>query len=150
MPIRNGLGLLLLCLAAVSCGPSSAIDAEVTTLGTIEVSARLLEVPARFPSNDLYNYAYVMKYRVEAVHRGHVYAKEILVAHYNPSKPRSRAQDEFSGRVGGHLQRFRAGDVHRMALQAPLDEFWMGGVVDKYFDQKGVRYWAIWTNLEAN
>ena len=31
-------------------------------------------------------------------------------------------------------------------LNAPLDQFWMGGIIDKYFEQKGVRYWAVWTN----
>jgi len=36
--------------------------------------------------------------------------------------------DDASGKVGGHLDAFRAGDVHRMALDAPLDQFWMGGV----------------------
>ncbi len=148
MRIYAASGLLVTCLIA-SCGRPPAVDREVTTLGTAEVSAKLVEIPAPFPPNDLYNYAYVLKYRVEAVHRGKVEGSEILVAHYNPLKPRSKAQDEFSGRVGGHLERFRAGDVHRMALNAPLDEFWMGGVIDKYFGRKGVRYWAVWTNLEA-
>ncbi len=141
--------LLPVWLLAISCGSPSAVDKEVTTLGTAEVSARLLDLPSPFPPNDLYNYAYVMKYRILAVHRGKVEGDEIFVAHYNPLKPRSRAQDEFSGQVGGKLTRFRAGDTHRMALQAPLDQFWMGGVVDKYFGQKGPRYWAVWTNPEA-
>jgi hypothetical protein len=124
------------------------VDREVTTLGTTEVSAQLLEIPGPFPANDLYNYAYVLKYRVVSVHRGQLGDKEILVAHYNPLKARSKAQDEFSGRLGGHLQRFRAGDIHRMALQAPLDQYWMGGVIDKYHKETGTRYWAVWTNLE--
>jgi hypothetical protein len=143
-------GLAVLCLAAVSCGSKPVtVDKEVTTLGTAEVSAQLLDIPSPFPPNDLYNYAYVMKYRVTAVHRGKVEGSEIFVAHYNPLKPRAGAQDEFSGRVGGHVERFRAGETHRMALEAPLDQFWMGGVIDKYFTQKGVRYWAVWTNPEA-
>ena len=60
-------------------------------------------------------------------------AGEILVAHYNPLKPRDQAQDDVSGKVGGHVTSFRAGDVHRMALESPVDQFWMGGIVDKYF-----------------
>lgn len=147
------LGLsLVLALTACSCGKrgNSGIDEQVTTLGSIEVTAKLVEIPGPFPPNDLYNYAYVLKYKVLAVHRGKVSGDEILVAHYNPLKPRASAQDEFSGKVGGHLERFRAGDVHRMALEAPLDNFWMGGVVDKYFEQKGVRYWAVWTNLQTD
>ena len=38
-----------------------------------------------------------------------------------------------------------ADDIHRIALEAPLDQQWMGGIVDKYFNNKGTRYWAIWT-----
>jgi len=138
-------------MGLVSCAskPAVTVDREVTTLGTAEVSAKLLEIPSQFPPNDLYNYAYVLKYRVLAVHRGKIEGDVIFVAHYNPLKPRQSVQDEFSGKVGGHLERFRAGDTHRMALEAPLDQFWMGGVIDKYFSQKGVRYWARWTNLEA-
>ena len=146
-PFRSGL--VTLCLLAVSCGSPPALDREVTTLGTTEVSAQLLEIPGTFPANDLYNYAYVMRYRIVSVHRRQVEGTEILVAHYNPLKARIKAQDEFSGRLGGHLQRFRAGDVHRMALMSPLDQYWMGGVIDKYHKQKGQRYWAVWTNLET-
>jgi hypothetical protein len=149
MRLLSRSGLVTLCLLAVSCGSPPAVDREVTALGTTEVSAQLLAIPGPFPANDLYNYAYVMKYRVVSVHRGQVEGAEILVAHYNPLKSRTKAQDEFSGRVGGHLQRFRAGDVHRMALQAPLDQYWMGGVIDKYHKEKGQRYWAVWTNLET-
>lgn len=142
-------GLLALCLFTVACGPPPAMDREVTTLGSAEVSAQLLEIPGPFPANDLYNYAYILKYRVISVHRGQVEGPEIFVAHYNPLKPRPKAADEFSGQLGGHLQRFRAGEVHRMALQAPLDQYWMGGVIDKYHREKSQRYWAVWTNLET-
>jgi len=137
---------------AVSCArhADAGIDHEVATLGTVEVTAKLLEIQGPFPPNDLYNYAFVMKYKVLAVHRGKVAGDQILVAHYNPLKPRATAQDEFSGKVGGRLSAFRAGDVHRMALEEPLDNFWMGGVVDKYFNEKGVRYWAVWTNLRTD
>jgi len=107
----------------------------------------VVEIPGPFPPNDLYDYAYVLKYRVLKVHRGKVDGDEILVAHYNPLKPRSSAQDQFSGRIGGGLVRFRAGDKHRMALEAPVDQHYLGGIIDKYFEQNGVRYWAVWTNL---
>lgn len=143
--------LSLLCLAALaSCGRrgASGVDKEVTTLGSVEVTARLTEIPGTFPPNDLYNYAYVFRYQVLEVHRGKLPQTEIFVAHYNPLKPRAAVQDDLSGRVGGNLDAFRAGDVHRMALEAPLDQFWMGGVIDHYFDKPGVRYWAVWSNLE--
>jgi hypothetical protein len=145
---RRLAGTLLLALAAVSCGSKgpTGIDKEVTTMGTAEVTAQLLEIPDQFPPNDLYNYAFVMKYRVLQVHRGTIPTKEIFVAHYNPLKPRATVADDLSGKIGGHLDAFRAGDVHRMALQSPVDQFWMGGIIDKYFSQPGVRYWAVWTN----
>ncbi|HTM47334.1 MAG TPA: hypothetical protein VL285_01555 [Bryobacteraceae bacterium] len=140
--------LAVLFLLVVSCARkgNDGIDTEVTTLGDTEVTAQLVEIPGPFPANDLYNYAYVLKYHVLQTHRGKVQGDEILVAQYNPLKPRSGAQDELSGKVGGKLETFRAGDIHRMALASPVDQFWMGGIVDKYFETKGVRYWAIWTN----
>jgi hypothetical protein len=143
--------LLAAGLLASSCSPKaqSAVDREVTTLGTTEVSARLVEIPGPFPANDLYDYAYVFRYRVLQVHRGKLEGNDILVAQYNPLKPRASVQDDASGKVGGNLRSFRAGDVHRMALAAPLDQYWMGGIVDKYFNQSGIRYWAVWTNLES-
>lgn len=146
---RVALAVLVAMLAGCSNRPANELDAQVTTLGTAEVTAQLVEIPGPFPSNDLYNYAYVFKYRVLKTHRGNVPTGEILVAHYNPLKPREQAQDDVSGKVGGHLTSFRAGDIHRMALESPLDHFWMGGVVDKYFGAAGARYWAIWTNPGA-
>ena len=138
------LGITVSCKNKADAGA----DSFVTTLGSAEVTAQLLPIPGEFPPNDLYNYAYVLKYRVLLAHRGQIQqGEEILVAHYNPLKPRSSAQDEISGKVGGNLERFKAGDVHRMALEAPLDQHWMGGVIDKYFEQKAPRYWAVWTNL---
>ena len=128
---RAQAGVALLALLTFSCGnrqPAVEVDKEVTTLGTTEVTAQLVEIPGKFPPNDLYDYAYVLKYRVLKVHRGQVAGDEILVGQYNPLKPRATVQDDASGKVGGHLDAFRAGDVHRMALDAPLDQFWMGGV----------------------
>jgi hypothetical protein len=144
--LRLAVAFILLALLS-SCGRSrAAADKEVTTLGTTEVTAKLLEIPSPFPPNDLYNYGYVMKYRVLEVHRGKVDGDEIFITHYNPLKPRASVQDEFSKQVGGHLDAFRAGDEHRMALENPVDDYWMGGIIDKYQNSKGVRYWAVWTN----
>ena len=143
--------IALLVLGLTGCGgrPANEVDKEVTTFGTAEVTAQLTEIPGPFPSNDLYNYVYVFKYRVLSVHRGTIPAGDILVGQYNPLKARRQAQDDVSGKVGGHVETFRAGDVHRIALEVPLDQFWMGGVVDKYFNEKGTRYWAVWTNPGA-
>lgn len=149
--VRLAVAVVIIALALPGCRkhPADEIDADVTTLGTAEVTAELMEIPGPFPSNDLYNYAYILKYRVLKVHRGSVPSGEILVGHYNPLKPRAEAQDDISGKVGGHVRAFRAGDVHRMALDSPIDRHWMGGIIDKYFSMSGTRYWAIWTNPGA-
>jgi hypothetical protein len=104
-----------------------------------------VEVRGTFPHNKLYDYAYVMKYRVIEVHRGNVEGKEIYVGHYNPLKPRATVADKFVKDVGGNVDGFRAGDVHRMALDEPLGELFMGGIIDKHIKEPGVRYWATWT-----
>jgi hypothetical protein len=124
-----------------------AAPSQVSTAGTDEVTAKLVEIQGVFPPNKLYDYVYVLKYRVLATHRGKVEGGEIFVGHYNPLKPRSAAQDKFSGKIGGTVERFQVGDVHRMALEAPLDSAMpMVGLIDKYVKEPGIRYWAIWTD----
>ena len=134
--------------AGVACEKKQnlQIDPELASLGSAEITGQIVEIPGEFPANDFYNYAYVFKYRVLKVHRGQVNGSEIFVAHYNPLKPRVTVADEFSGKIGGKVERFRAGEIHRMAIDEPLDKHWMGGIIDKYFENKGTRYWAVWTN----
>jgi len=146
----------LLSLVAVSCSTSSSdprrqgVDQEVTMRGTIEVTARLSEIPdGAIFKRDLYNYATVLKYEVIRVHRGDLVAGQtVYVGHYNPFLPRGEAADRRVREVGGNLRDFRAGDVHRMALEASIDDHYMGGIVNKYFGQMtDPIYWAVWTNL---
>jgi hypothetical protein len=80
-------------------------------------------------------------------HRGKVEGQTIYVGHYNPFKPRTEAADRIVKGIGGDLKEFRGGQVHRMALEVPIDDHYMGGIVNKYFDQKpDPIYWAVWTN----
>lgn len=139
---------LLSCGKKESAGPLPPAASPVGTLGTTEVTARLVEIPGAFPPNKLYDYVYVLKYQVLRTHRGKVDGDLILVGHYNPLKPRSGARDKFSGEVGGTVERFQVGEVHRMALAAPLDqEMPMVGLIDKYAkENRSTRYWAIWTD----
>ena len=127
---------------------SSSADAQVTTLGSIEVTARLVEVPAgAISKRDLYDYATILKYEVIAIHRGQTHASTIYVGQYNPFKPRDQAADRRVKGIGGTAKSFTAGQVHRMALEVPLDDHFMGGIVNKYFGkQTGPLYWAVWTN----
>jgi hypothetical protein len=147
--------LIVASLGCVSCSgrsgrpPHAGRDAEVTKRGRIEVTARLVEVPdGAIFQRDLYDYATVLKYQVVEVHRGRLDGATIYVGHYNPFKPRSQAADRRVPEIGGDLKSFRAGQVHRMALEAPIDDHFMGGIVNKYFGKEtGPIYWAVWTNL---
>ena len=143
--------LSALALLAVSCGgqPKSGEDAQVKTLGSVEVTARLLEVPegAVF-HRELYDYATILKYEIVAVQRGPVAKGAVIyVGHYDPWKPRAEAADQRAKNIGGNSRQFRAGQLYRLALAVPMDDFFMGGIVDKYFGQHaGPSYWALWTN----
>src|SRR5262245_39918428 len=85
-----GATCLLLALLHMSWAGEArtGIDNELSTFGQAELTARLIEIPGQLPPNDLYNYAYVVKYQVLEVHRVNVDTKEIFVGHYNPLKPR--------------------------------------------------------------
>jgi hypothetical protein len=148
--------LLALGLCCGSCGRESdaadptLVDPQLASHGTIEVTAELIEIPpGAIFKRDLYDYATILKYRVLRVHRGEVDGETIYVGHYNPWKPRAEASDQRVRVVGGNLRRFEAGQRHRMALEAPIDDHFMGGIVNKYFGQTtNTLYWAVWTNLE--
>jgi hypothetical protein len=147
--------LVLSCLTGLSCArkptaPAGATpDPELAKKGSIEVTAKLVEIPeGAIFKPELYNYATVLKYQMVQVHRGKVEGDTIYVGHYNPFKPRAEAADSHVPEVGGNLKSFRAGQVHRMALEEPIDDYYMGGIVNKYFGQQtGPIYWAVWTNL---
>jgi len=127
----------------------SASAGRVRTTGRFEITARLVELPGKFLANDgLYNYAFVLKYHVLQVHRSEGQVEStVYVAHYNPRKTRARVADEFYPDLGGDLERFRAGDSHRLALELPWDEHYIGPLVDRYHKVNGKRiYWAIWSN----
>src|SRR5687768_2464665 len=95
----------VMVLASCRKQPVVSLDKELTSLGSAEVTAELLEIPGVFPPNDLYDYSYILKYRVLRVHRGNLTTPELLVGHYNPLKPRSTVADEQSGKIGGRVQR---------------------------------------------
>jgi hypothetical protein len=145
---REALGFLTL-MAAVACSRqgTDGSGGRVTTAGTIEVTARLVEIRGDLPDIPLYDYAFVFKYEVLKTSRGGPLPKFIYVAQYLPLKPRNGVADERSGPVGGDLEFFRAGDIHRLALDFPAEDHYMGGLINRYFDA-GVKeiYWAEWTN----
>jgi hypothetical protein len=154
---RTKLGSLLLAvgLAASGCTPTRdgaagpGSNPGLATRGSIEVTARLVEIPEKaIFERELYNYATVLKYEVLEVHRGKVKGQTIYVGHYNPFKPRSQAADRWVPEVGGNLRSFRAGQVHRMALEASMVEHFSGGILNKYSgEDTDPIYWAVWTDL---
>lgn len=154
LAILRNVALFQLALMLTSCdrpagSTTSGEDSQVRSLGQVEVTARLLEVPeGAIFQRDLYDYATILKYEVVTVHRGAVEKGAILyVGHYDPWKARAEAADARAKGIGGSLRQFRAGDLHRMALETPMDDHFMGGIVDKYFGQHtGPAYWAVWTN----
>jgi hypothetical protein len=140
-----GLLVIVLCFG---CGPepTDGADPQVTTVGSIEVTAKLVDVAGEFPPNDLYDYAYVLKYEVLEAHRGEA-PKTLYVGQYNPLKLRSEAADIRSGEIGGTATTFRVGDIQRMALEVPIDDYCMAGIINKYAEQtQEPIYWAVWTN----
>ena len=146
--LSAGLVLLTSCGVKPVGGEHGESDTHVSTNGTVEVTARLVEIPkgALF-TRDLYDYATVLKYEVLAVHRGEVDGDTLYVGHYNPWKPRSEAADKRAPDVGGNVRQFRTGQLHHLALEVPIEDHFMGGIVNKYFGKTtNAIYWAVWTN----
>ena len=142
-----------LMAAACACAPrrerAASPGSELGNRGSIEVTARLVEIPEKsIFQRELYNYATVLKYQVLEVHRGRVRGPTIYVGHYNPFKPRSEAADRRVPDVGGHLKSFRAGQVHRMAMEDSMLDRFSGGILNLYSrEDTDPIYWAVWTDL---
>jgi len=142
-----GFVLISLCASCAKKAETAVADPNVTTRGSIEVTARLEEIRGDLIDDPMYDYAHVMKYKVVQVHRGKVDKDAIYVGHYNPAEPRSSVADARVQEIGGNVKQFRVGDVHRMALEVPIDDHYMGGIINKYFGEVNEPvYWAIWTN----
>jgi hypothetical protein len=147
---RTVVGSLLLAVGLMAAACASRVpDSELARRGSIEVTARLVEIPeGAIFQRALYNYATVLKYEVLEVHRGKVKGQTIYVGHYNPFKPRSEAADRRVQDVGGNLKSFRAGEVHRMALEESMLDHFTGGILNKYSEEDtDPIYWAVWTDL---
>ncbi len=129
--------VLFLCASTSQAGEPAG-----TPVSTIEVTARLVKIPGKFPSDDLYDYAYVMQYRVEG---GAMDKQTILVAHYKPRRTRNEINDGMKKIVSGSLKRFDVGALHRMTLTPNMRKVWKGAVVDEFFDsdRKSKRYFCL-------
>jgi hypothetical protein len=134
--------LLLRSLALLALAALAAPAAAAAEPASITVTAKLVEIPTQFPPDDLYDYAYVMRYEVTG---GPMDKQSILVAHYKPRQPRAKIKDKMKPYVRGKVRSFSAGDVHRLKLTAELKKLWTGAVVDEFAatDRKSVRYWCL-------
>ena len=130
-------------------------DGMVGKLGRIEVIARLVERPEQFPQLGAYRYTYVLKYAVVKVVRPDPEKKHplapgdaIFVGHYKPWMPRAQIKDADWGKdpLGGKLDRFAAGEVHRLALDYELADLAPSGALDYCFPPGTNRFFALWAN----
>ena len=110
--------------------------------GVVVVTAKLVEIPSKPPADDLYDYAYVMKYEVIG---GPMDKATILVAHYKPLQPRSKIKDKMKASVSGRLRSFVQGETHKLKLSPDLKKIWKGPLIDEFSatDRKSTRYWAL-------
>jgi hypothetical protein len=122
-----------------------SIPATQPVPGDLVITAEVLEIPGPFPANELYNYAYVMRYKVIKVIKGTLTDAEILIAHYNPRIARAEIKDEQDANVGGNLKSFQVGDIHYLVL-SPMEGIWTGASEDDFYKNKSVRYWAFWAD----
>jgi hypothetical protein len=108
----------------------------------IEVVGKLVEIPSKMPPDDLYDYAYVMRYEVIG---GPLDKSSILVAHYKPLLPRSKIKDAMKAHVKGKLRSFVQGDVHKLRLTPALKSVWKGPLIDEFAatDHKSIRYFCL-------
>ena len=127
--------LMFILLAAVAFAVADPISIE----------GRLTEIPGKMPSNDLYSYVYVFKYKVQKVVSGKLDAKEILVGVYNPLIARGKVKDKMADKSKGNVGEFKAKAKHTLKI-VPLEGNWDGAIEDEYFDDEAPRYLAIEVN----
>jgi hypothetical protein len=135
-----GATLVAACLLSAASVPAAADPAPAAS--PLSVTAKLVEIPSKFPPDDLYDYAYVMRYEVQG---GPLDKQSIFVAHYKPRQPRGKIKDTMKASVSGKLRSFSKGDVHKLKLDPNLKKIWTGALVDEFAatDRKSVRYWAL-------
>jgi len=93
-------------LASPCPAASARLSSRPKPIATIDVTARFGEDPGQVSADDLYDYAYVMQYQVEAARWD---KQTILVAQLSAGRPRAEIGDDMQKVVGGSLKRFERG-----------------------------------------
>jgi len=127
--------------AAVKAAPSAK------TSDTLVVLARITEIAGKFAPNDLYNYVYIMKYRVLSVVKGAYKGQDILIGQYNPLIPRNQIKDAMKKFVSGNVEKFEVGSKQKLTLITPIDKVWKDAVDDEYPDSELEKYFALKTDV---
>jgi hypothetical protein len=128
---------------AASAAAAKTPSPTVKPADTLVVVARITEIAGKFAPNDLYNYVYIMKYRVLNVVKGVYKGQDILVGHYNPLIPRKQIKDAMKKFVSGNVEKFEVGAKHRLTLITPIDRVWKDAVEDDYPDSDLEKYYAL-------
>lgn len=130
------------CALVAAANIAPPVQAEPDPAATLSVTAKLVEIPSKPPPDELYDYAYVMRYQVIG---GPLDATSILVAQYRPWIPRSKITGKMKAFVSGKLRSFVQGDVHKLKLSPELKKIWKGPLVDEFeaTDRKSRRYWCL-------
>jgi hypothetical protein len=138
--------MVALSFSSLAWFAARAADADgappATSASPLDLTAKLVEIPTKFPPDDLYDYVYVMRYQVVG---GALDGQSILVGHYKPRQPRAGIKDQMKKYVAGKVRSFHAGDVHKLRLDPNLKAIWKGALVDEFAatDRKSVRYFAL-------
>jgi hypothetical protein len=114
---------------------------------TLVVVARITEIAGKFAPNDLYNYVYIMKYRILSVVRGSYKGQDILIGQYNPLIPRNQIKDRMKKFVSGNVEKFEVGAKQKLTLITPIDKVWKDAVDDEYPDSDLEKYFALKTDV---
>jgi hypothetical protein len=142
------LGFAALLGALLYVSPCVAAEPAGAPTSTVEVTARLKNIPGKFPADELYDYVYVMQYEVVG---GPMDKQSIYVAHYKPRRARNAIDDGMKKVVSGSLKRFEVGALHRLTLTPDMRKVWKGAVVDEFFDtdRKSKRYFCLKADAEG-
>jgi hypothetical protein len=123
--------------------PDAKAKKQNAVTDSLVIIARLTEIPGKFPTNDVYNYVYIMKYRVVKVLKGTYQGQDILIGQYNPRIARKLVKDKMDPFVNGDVSTFTVGDLQRLVLVLPMDNVWKDAVEDEYFDSDQPKFYAV-------